>query len=71
MAGNNCPNCGTCPCTGAYPVKAKDGKQCCSHCINTYNNYLIRTKQVNYPPTPKAMGWASGVNTLTNVNSSS
>ena len=26
---------------------------------------------VNYPPTPKAMGWASGVNTLTNVNSSS
>jgi len=28
-------------------------------------------KTVNYPPTPEAMGWASEVNTLTNVNSSS
>ena len=31
----------------------------------------ISERQVNYPPTPKAMGWASGVNTPTNVGSSS
>lgn len=29
------------------------------------------TQIVNYPPTAEPMGWASGVNTLTNVNSSS
>lgn len=27
--------------------------------------------EVNYPPTPEVMGWASGVNTPTNVGSSS
>ncbi len=28
-------------------------------------------EEVNYPPTPEAMGWASGVITPTNVGSSS
>jgi len=45
MATFICPNCGTCGCTGAHPVKAKNGKQCCSKCVHTFNNYLIRTKQ--------------------------
>jgi len=38
--------------------------------ITIYVNITILTA-VNYPPTPEAMGWASGVSTLTNVNSSS
>ena len=46
MAGSNCPNCGSCPCTGSYPVKAKDGTQCCSKCVNAYNNHLIRTRRM-------------------------
>lgn len=32
-----CPNCGTCTCTGAYLVKAKDGRTACSKCIPKVN----------------------------------
>ncbi|GIV43998.1 MAG: hypothetical protein KatS3mg035_1121 [Bacteroidia bacterium] len=35
-----------------------------------YTSHLLNN-HVNYPPTPEAMGWASGVNTPTNVGSSS
>lgn len=31
---------------------------------------IFNTEYVNYPPTPKAMGWASGINTPTNVGNS-
>lgn len=37
-----------------------------------YTSYLENHySPVNYPPTPEAMGWASGVITPTNVGSSS
>ena len=39
----SCPNCGTCTCTGSYLVVALDGKQCCSQCVNLYN----QSHQVN------------------------
>jgi hypothetical protein len=32
-----CSNCGTCTCTGSYLVVAHDGKQCCSKCVDIYN----------------------------------
>jgi hypothetical protein len=32
-----CPNCNTCTCTGAYLIKAKDGRTCCSKCISKVN----------------------------------
>ena len=32
---------------------------------------ILTAPSVNYPPTPRAMGWASGVITPTNVGSSS
>ena len=37
----------------------------------TVKEMKLQWRNVNYPPTAEPMGWASGVNTLTNVNSSS
>lgn len=34
----SCPNCGTCTCTGTHLVKANNGTQVCSKCVNIYNN---------------------------------
>lgn len=40
----SCPNCGTCTCTGSYFVTALDGNQCCSQCVNLYNQaYEVKT----------------------------
>ena len=38
--GNNCPNCGTCLCTGAVLLKAADDRVCCSSCVANYNKEL-------------------------------
>lgn len=42
MATTICPNCGTCSCTGSYPVKAIDGTQVCSRCVTLYNANIKR-----------------------------
>ena len=39
-----CKNCGTCTCTGVTLLKARNGKECCSACIQFVNqeiNYVL------------------------------
>jgi len=43
----------------------------CNDLILDYGNYTIIYTTVNYPPTPEAMGWASGVTDSPNGNASS
>lgn len=41
-----CPNCGTCTCTGSYLVKATNGKQCCSVCVNIVNQQIAEGQNI-------------------------
>lgn len=40
MGAQTCPNCNVCTCTGTYLVKASNGAQCCTACVNLVNQQI-------------------------------
>lgn len=40
MSSNTCPNCNVCFCTGASPLKAQDGRVCCTACVTAVNEEI-------------------------------
>lgn len=50
-----CKNCNTCTCTGTKITLAKDGRSCCSACVNRVNaaidqqRALSEQKEITHP----------------------
>jgi hypothetical protein len=38
MSNGNCPNCGTCLCTGHTLTRSLDGTICCTNCLKKAND---------------------------------
>jgi hypothetical protein len=47
MGAAVCPNCNICTCTGTYFVKANNGKQCCTACVNAVNQQIADEQAAN------------------------
>ena len=52
-----CPHCGICTCTGTYLVKANNGLQCCTACVNVVNQQIAEGQIVSNPEVIKNPPW--------------